>query len=365
LLLVAACGAPAETEAPLLATPSPSTAHSDRVPLEPLFSPADASFLDAEQGWALGRICTDGGECASALKVTSDGGQSWETRAAPPTGGSWWPPGSDLRQVQGVTRLRFADGEHGWAFGSDLFVTGDGGVSWSHDDRLGHVLDLAAEGASVWAIADECSGEADGLCLLVSSDFGRRWEIAPGAPRIVSSNVQIVRSGPRDGWVASSGRNEGVLTATHDGGRTWEERPFSCCLRQFRLAAGGGSKLWVIYGGVGAGMNQPKWLYVSLDGGQTWQPSKEPGTFGNAPEHGRLMDLAAASDERAFIADVRGPFSMTSDGGQSWRMLFREEFDRSPGLRVTFVDEQHGWAISTLCIWRTVDGGETWEALLF
>jgi photosystem II stability/assembly factor-like uncharacterized protein len=111
-------------------------------------------------------------------------------------------------------------------------------------------------------------------------------------------------------------------------------------------------------------MNQPKWLHVSDDGGTNWRQAREPGMFGNAPMHGTLMDLAAASDERLFITDVRGPFSMTVDAGHTWRLLFPSEFDRWPGRRVTFVDERHGWAIATGRIWRTTDGGDTWEALL-
>jgi photosystem II stability/assembly factor-like uncharacterized protein len=365
LLLLAGCTeTPRAADGRAIGTPTPAPAQLDRILLDPHFGPIDATFIDRDRGWALGSTCTNTGVCHPALKATSDGGLTWEFRSAPPTSVGWSPPQFDALSGGGVSRLHFADAEHGWAFRSELFVTHDGGLTWARDDRLGHVIDLAAVGPSVWAVADKCPAHAEGPCLMISSDFGRTWVPPPGPPRIAGTNVQVVRSGSRDGWLASSGIFTGVLAATQDGGRTWEEFPFSCCARQFRLAASEGTKLWVIYGGVGATMNQPKWLYVSDDGGRSWNLSKEPGMLGNAPLHGTLMDLAAASDERLFMTDLRGPFSVTSDGGQTWRLLFPGEFDRWSGLRVTFVDEQHGWAISTGRIWRTTDGGETWKALL-
>jgi photosystem II stability/assembly factor-like uncharacterized protein len=81
---------------------------------------ADAQFhfLDAHTGWLLTKRASSSNFDVGTLFFTSDGGYSWERRAAPITGD-----------------LLFVTAEQGWLAGGpdrrDLYTTSDGGRSWT------------------------------------------------------------------------------------------------------------------------------------------------------------------------------------------------------------------------------------------
>jgi photosystem II stability/assembly factor-like uncharacterized protein len=103
-----------------------------------------------------------------------------------------------------------------------------------------------------------------------------------------------------------------------------------------------------------------KWFYSSNDGGLTWNRWKEP------PSGGYLDDLAVVSVQRSFIGLGRGTLLGTLDGGLSWR----DEIDTrqanpadASGWRLLFLQQRYGWAALQNQIFRTQDGGETWELI--
>src|SRR5690606_10037134 len=50
------------------------------------------------------------------------------------------------------------------------------------------------------------------------------------------------------------------------------------------------------------------------------------------------------------------------DGGQSW--ISQQTPSTTPIRKLTFVDEQHGWAVGSLGkILRTTNGGNTWQVV--
>jgi photosystem II stability/assembly factor-like uncharacterized protein len=99
---------------------------------------------------------------------------------------------------------------------------------------------------------------------------------------------------------------------------------------------------------------------------------KHPYTTGND-----LMDICAIDENTAVAVGIFGTIVRTDDGGKTWRQL-----DAGTGCdfnSVHFVDAQVGWAVGGWPnqtyfhypenqkegeIYRTVDGGETWERLL-
>ncbi len=100
---------------------------------------------------------------------------------------------------------------------------------------------------------------------------------------------------------------------------------------------------------------------------------KNPYTTGND-----LMDICAIDENTVVAVGIFGTIVRTDDGGKTWRQL-----DAGTGCdfnSVYFVDAQAGWAVGGWPnqtylhfpddqkegeIYRTMDGGETWERLLF
>ncbi|HEV2862442.1 MAG TPA: YCF48-related protein [Pyrinomonadaceae bacterium] len=169
----------------------------------------DAFFLDARRGWLVCerewfKLATKTEPRAYLLK-TSDGGATWARVEAA-------GPDVDARLVG----VRFADAEHGWAFGEmgALYVTSDGGATWARQLVPTRKLLLGAHFADArrgWIVGA-------GATLLYTSDGGATWLAgqlsSQAAPRL--NAVTFVDS--RRGWAAGSG---GAVYSTSDGGRTW------------------------------------------------------------------------------------------------------------------------------------------------
>ncbi len=82
---------------------------------------------------------------------------------------------------------------------------------------------------------------------------------------------------------------------------------------------------------------------------------------------GQTLDSVGALSEQQGWAVLDRRLFWTDDGGLHWS-------DRSPGQdpiqAVTFLDDEHGWLVSPLDaaqpgfnIWRTADGGQSWQAV--
>mgnify|MGYP000350868799 CR=1 FL=1 len=100
----------------------------------------------------------------------------------------------------------------------------------------------------------------------------------------------------------------------------------------------------------------------SSDGGLTWTHSMLPGT------NAQVVDIHAFDSERAVAGTRSGHIMKTTDGGQSWDVLLSAVNARFGNIH--FHDEMRGIAItgdpdrrSTAIVYRTTDGGATWEQI--
>jgi hypothetical protein len=105
----------AVTLAPVTPTASPSPE-----PAFPFsFQVLDIAFIDPNQGWALGAFGNGFTRGQIAIRVTVDGGKTWQSAPAPEIE---IPPG-----YLPLRHLRFANAKDGWAFEPGFFSTHDGG----------------------------------------------------------------------------------------------------------------------------------------------------------------------------------------------------------------------------------------------
>lgn len=211
-------------------------------------------------------------EPRSYLLKTIDGGTTWKRVEA---------TGKDI-DVQ-LLRVVFADAEHGYVFGEEgaLYVTDDGGNSWTHQNVPTRHLLLG--GAFLNPYAGWIVGA--GNTILQTSDGGAQWHFGQAPLNAETRFNAITFADARHGWVVGS---RGVVLATTNGGRTWQAQ---------ESAANG------------------------ID----------------------LFDVKFLDAKEGWAVGAEGTIIHTLDGGAHWRAESSET--HHPLERLFFVNHTRGWAV--------------------
>jgi hypothetical protein len=209
--LLAACGGTtthptptrsgtATASASPVGTASPS---ATAVPVTPIagFEAASVTFVSSQDGWVLGTV---GGSLA--LARTQDGGTTWTSVTPPPTA---FYTGSGSTGVSGI---RFANQQDGWAYGYDLFATQNGGASWTQVALPGvnassgatPIQELETSAGSVDAVITGTSG----FLIDTATVSSNTWTTSPttvpyGAGPVPDAQLALQGS---SGWVVENDR---------------------------------------------------------------------------------------------------------------------------------------------------------------
>lgn len=295
----------------------------------------DVVFVTRELGWAVG----DRG----VIWHTADGGQSWNP------------------QHSGVTcqlhSVCFLDDKLGWAAGGFtkpyshttvgvVLHTRDGGQKWSilRDKILPTINQIGFFDAKHgWAVGHSSPLFPTGT--MTTTDGGRSWTaLGGGAARtwlaadFLDPNTGVLAG--RDSSLALAGRNGIEPVAADYGLRT---------LHRLKLAANGAG--WLVGDG-GLVLN-------TVDAGRTWST-----TEGALPAGANTQfdySALAVRGRHVWIAGTPGTRVLHSaDGGRTWESAPTRQ--SLPIRSLSFVDEQHGWAVGELgTILASRDGGRTWH----
>ncbi|MBD0380406.1 WD40/YVTN/BNR-like repeat-containing protein [Paenibacillus sedimenti] len=193
-----------------------SLAHSTNLPV--------ISFLNDQTGWLL---TGESINRKSELRLTSDGGQSWEIIA---------------RNLPGFGTLaktpffRFFDRQNGLIAiqkTNDMVMlrTEDGGLTWSASSRI--QLPQAAAGVLTFVSPNEgwfASSDNKGEAILYRMSDGEIWLEAGKLPEKAVPQA-ISFSSPRNGWLLLHNKEEQLeprwwLLRTEDGGSSWSRHSF-------------------------------------------------------------------------------------------------------------------------------------------
>ncbi len=335
---------------------------------------------DANQGWAVGGLA----EYGDHVLRTSDGGLTWQDVTPP-------EPAAVPGDAEKMATAFFIDAATGWVIyhsvareselgSTELAVwhTFDAGRTWHWSGPLSvdfvgssfnpAYLDFStAQSGWIMARLGGVGMHKYPVYLFATNDGGAHWN------RLIDPYESVYlqscqKTGMRfafelTGWVtiASCPIEGAEVVVTRDGGATWDEIRLPAPEEQpdlFDQSSCESHSPMLFSSSHGAlAVSCLRWedderiedhyVYVSEDGGETWQTHRNPGgplLFLN-PEH--VWSLAR---------DIQ----VSQDGGQTWTKVKTVSWDG----QFSFVSEQLGWAVARneteIALVKTEDGGQSW-----
>jgi photosystem II stability/assembly factor-like uncharacterized protein len=321
------------------------------------FRPQSVTFVSANEGWVLGTAPCHSAPCTSIV-ATGDGGRSWHPIPAPRARLTQFGRGT------GVGELRFAGPLDGFAYDPDLYFTHDGGASWHRVRLPGRVGDLEASGGVVYAAVRAGRGQER---IYRSAANTNAWSMVAGLP-------VGIKGTPGEGTITLHGTSAWIFIGSRlyatSTGTSWFRVQLPCDrarkLFADSVAAFDTHRITLLCTGLPAAGTTAKVVYASGNGGHSFSRA------GTAPSGGDGGVLAEPAPAHIFIASSSGAtfIYVSRNGGRTWQTsLFLA--DGGKGWNdFGFTTATQGIAVEGVPaigshLYLTRNGGRTWRRIRF
>lgn len=156
---------------------------------------------------------------------------------------------------------------------------------------------------------------------------------------------------PEKGWIAGE---LGSILHTEDGGDNWEyqKTPTEKTIKSIFFI--NEQQGWAVGGEDGSA--EKKGVIISTsDGGKTWVSHE--GEY-----HSTLNKVFFLNENEGWIVGNQGVVLNTTNAGKTWRRVRTVGLSRSIAS-IHFINSEIGWLLAGDEIFRTADGGKTWESI--
>jgi hypothetical protein len=335
------------------------------------FDANSITWLSPSEGWIMGAASCATGTCTEVMRTT-DGAKTWNmvgTIPAPiPTAPNY---GSS-----GVTEIRFATAEVGFAFTPDLYRTTNGGQTWTLMTIPGkgaQVTAVAANSSRAYAVVSKCAYKT-GLCrkqfAFWRSDSltSSKWSLVMDLPSVLSTDIATY--GPSVYVIASTA----IVTPTPDSfyastdGLHFSARPDPCDTSHLvaltQAVPTSGTDVTLLCVGPAQQLAAVKAVYRSTDTGEHDVSLGSPGINGNDG------DLAVSPSGEMAVASVSADSLMyvNDKGGTTWTCSVNKS-DGGLGFNdVVYRNDHQVWVVyapaqnfvSVGQVWESPDNGRHW-----
>lgn len=179
--------------------------------------------------------------------------------------------------------------------------------------------------------------------LEVSNDGGLNWRLVNAGVSFRAGRGLFINAD--EGWVVGS---DGVVLHTTDAGASWEIQPLGTTSRIRAIDYAGGILRVAV----------DQYVLSSVDHGKTWTSVR----VGPASGWYEISDIDFTTAQLGVAVGGMGVYR-TVDGGATWqKSKTNVYYPEDEGMRVVFRNSLHGWIHGAVDDeWVTTDGGVTWD----
>ncbi|QYX76033.1 WD40/YVTN/BNR-like repeat-containing protein [Streptomyces akebiae] len=268
---------------------------------------------------------------AGTVLRTGDGGRTWRNVS---------PPGAQdlqFRDIEAFDARRAVVLAIGEGEASRVYRTDDGGATWTEsfrntDPRAFYDCLTFFDPRHGLAMSDPVDGR---FRILATEDGGRSWKVLPnegmppaleGEAGFAASGQCLVRSGPRDVWLATGGAARARVLHSADRGLTWTvaDTPVPAgdpARGVFALAFRDRKHGIAVGGDYRADQPSPRAAATTGDAGRAWTTAAQP-----PPAYRSGVAWLPHSRTTALAVGPTGT-DLTTDGGRTWRTVDTGSYD--------------------------------------
>lgn len=182
--------------------------------------------------------------------------------------------------------------------------------------------------------------------IMNTTDGGENWTVQD------NSNMEFWAISFTDkdhGWAVGYKQSgmHGFIYHTTDGGQSWDFQD-SC---QYEL-----NDIFFVHSDTGyavGGGRSHKTILRTTDAGANWEKLDEYGK--------QLFTVHFINDTVGWAAGAGGYILKTDDGGNNWNATYLD-IGINFFMSIHFVDQDTGWVVGGDSIFKTTNGGDTWES---